>query len=152
MADTVDAARLQACLHAAFTRTRLVKALEEQRYVLGVAYPASRLDGHGEFMGPAELEQTAWGYLRKGRQVGLVHAEGLTGHGTVVESYIYRGPDWSVLDAAGGQQVVKAGDWLLGVQFDEKAWPLIKSRRLDGWSIDGVARRRSVPRSTVEES
>ena len=145
----VTAAQLRTAL-ATRTRSRVLKSLDDQRYVLGVAYPAARLDGHAEFMNPAELEHTAWDYLRRGREIGLVHADGTTQHGDVVESYIYRGPDWELVDASGRTQVVKAGDWLLGVIFDERVWPAIKARQLDGWSIDGVAKRRRIPRTDLD--
>jgi hypothetical protein len=122
-----------------------------QRYTLGLAYPAGSLDGHGEFMSAATLEKTAWAYLDGGSQVGLYHSDRpeVLGHGRVVESYIYRGPDWSVSDASGGTQVVCAGDWLLGAVWDEQAWPLVQRF---GWSIDGVGYRRPAVREEVERS
>lgn len=125
--------------------TAVVKGDDEKRYTLGVAYPADRLDGHGEFMRPDELEQTAWGYVTKGREIGLFHADGTVGHGTVVESYLYRGPDWTLTAVDGSTQVVKAGDWLLGAVWDEAAWSLIKAGHVDGWSMQGVSLRRTAP-------
>jgi hypothetical protein len=116
----------------------------EQRYALGVAYPADQLDGHGEFMTPEDVEQAAWGFLRLGPQVGLYHADGTIGHAQVVESYIYRGPDWQL-----GDQTVHAGDWLLGVIFDPDTWELVKAGRIVGWSIQGIGSR--IPDTEIEE-
>ena len=122
---------------------------EEQRYVLGVAYQAgpdplikTGADGGRDFFSPEELEQAAWGFLKKGAQVGLFHADGTEGAATVVESYIYRGPDWDL-----GDVVIKSGDWLVGAILDEHAWHLYKSGRVTGWSPQGSARR-ITPRST----
>lgn len=118
--------------------------MSEQRYVLGIAYqagPDPRIqrgeDGGRDFFTPAELERAAWSFLQKGAEVGLFHADGTTGAAQVVESYVYRGPDWDLGDGV----VVKAGDWLVGAILDEPAWQLYKSGRVTGWSPQGVARR-----------
>jgi hypothetical protein len=127
----------------------VVKAAEEQRYTLAVAYPADKLDLHGEYMSARDLEQSAWDYVAKHRSVGLWHAEGTEGHGTVVESYIYRGPDWTLTGADGSSVVVKAGDWMLGVQWDVPAWAEIKKGRIDGMSMQGRAIRVPTPDAAV---
>jgi hypothetical protein len=118
---------------------------QPQRYVLGVAYQAGPdpriqrgMDGGRDYFSPAELEKAAWGFLQDGRQVGLFHGPDSTvGHADVVESYIYRGPDWDLGDGS----VVKSGDWLVGAILDETAWALYKSGRVTGWSPQGSARR-----------
>ena len=112
-----------------------------ERYVLGVAYPANRVDGHGEFMTAATVQKAAWDYLRKG-QIGLHHADGTTGHAEIVESYVYRGPDWHQIAADGTTQVIKSGDWLVGAVFDEPTWADVQSGKFNGWSIQGLAARR----------
>jgi hypothetical protein len=131
--------------HTADAGCQVFKMAEEKRFTLGVAYPANKpdvskaADGHRDFISPESLEQTAWEYMES-RQVGIGHVDGTEGHGTVVESYIYRGPDWDI-PTASGSQVIKAGDWLLGVRWDEQAWAEIKAGRLDGFSPQGLARR-----------
>lgn len=115
----------------------------EERYVLGVAYPADRVDGHGDFMKAETVQKMAWDYLRRG-EVGLHHRDGTEGHADVVESYIYRGPDWHQTAADGTAQIVKSGDWLLGAVFDAPTWELVKSGKFNGWSIQGLAARRPV--------
>ncbi len=116
----------------------------EQRYVLGVAYQAGRderiskgLDGARDFFTPAELEKAAWEFLANGPVVGLFHVDGTEGAATVVESYIYRGPEWDL-----GDVVVKSGTWLLGAILDEQAWGLMKAGKITGWSPQGTATRR----------
>ena len=116
----------------------------EQRYVLGVAYqagPDPRIrrgaDGGRDFFTADELENAAWSFLRNGPQVGLFHADGTEGAAEIVESYVYRGPDWDLGDGT----VVRKGDWLIGAILDERAWHLYKTGRITGFSPQGRARR-----------
>lgn len=117
--------------------------MPEQRYVLGIAYqagPDPRIqrgaDGGRDYFTPQELEKAAWSFLRNGPSVGLFHADGTEGAAQIVESYVYRGPDWNL-----GDVVVKSGDWLIGAILDERAWQLYKSGRITGFSPQGHARR-----------
>jgi hypothetical protein len=123
-------------------RISVLKAAREQRYTLAIAYPADRVDRHGEFMSAADLERTAWNYAANHRQVGLIHLDGTEGAGTVVESYIYRGPDWQMPTPSGPSVVVKSGDWLLGILWDRNAWRLIRTGQLNGLSMQGKAVRK----------
>jgi Putative phage serine protease XkdF len=122
------------------------KAQDEQRYTLGVAYPAMKADvavaadGHIDFVSPEVLEKTAWAWMTEHRNIGLFHKAGTEGHATVVESYIYRGPDWHN-EIAGETHVIKAGDWMLGTVWDEYGWQLVKAGLVNGWSPQGGARR-----------
>lgn len=132
------------------TDSRVIKAVPEQRYVLGVAYQPGKdpriqkgLDGARDYFTEAELEKAAWSYLRSGGEVGLFHVDGTEGAATVVESYIYRGPDWAMTDTAGDQVVIKAGTWLVGAVLDQVAWDLWKTDRITGLSPQGSARRRA---------
>jgi hypothetical protein len=127
------------------TARAVCKAAEPQRYVLGIAYqagPDPRIakgaDGGRDYFTTAELEKAAWSFLRNGPQVGLFHVDGTEGAATVVESYIYRGPDWDL----GEGLVAKSGDWLVGAILDDRAWRLHKDGKLNGWSPQGTARRR----------
>lgn len=127
----------------------VVKTEDERRYTLTVAYPADKADtaiaadGHRDFAGKAAVEDAAWGYLTKSPNVGLWHENGTDGAGQVVESYIYRGPDWAVKAADGSEHVVKAGDWLLGVRWSPQAWADVKAGRIGGVSMQGRASRRT---------
>lgn len=129
----------------------VIKSAAEDRYTLGLAYPADRLDAHGEFMPAREVELTAWDYVAKHRIVGLYHVDGLVGHGEVVESYIYRGPDWDVPLPDGSTYVVKSGDWMLGTRWDAAAWSLIQSGKVDGLSMQGKAIRVPAPDAVLRD-
>ena len=121
---------------------RLSVPQNPQRFVLGVAYPSDQLDGHKEWMSAEEVEQTAWDYCRKHRRIGFFHADGTEGHMDLVESYIYRGPDWVTTDIDGNEQVIKAGYWVMGGIADEPGFEAIVAERADGWSMDGFKKRR----------
>jgi hypothetical protein len=126
----------------------VVKSVDERRYTLTVAYPANKpdigvaRDQFRDFAGADTVEDAAWNYMIKSRNVGAWHEAGTDGAGDVVESYIYRGPDWTVTAADGSTQVIKAGDWLLGVRWNEDTWTRIKSGEIGGVSPQGRAFRR----------
>ena len=127
----------------------VAKSDDERKYTLTVAYPAdspdvSRArDGFQDFASVGAVEKAAWSYMEKARNVGLMHAEGTDGAGTVVESYIYRGPDWHIQAPNGSDQVIKAGDWLIGIKWGQDAWNMIKSGEIGGVSMQGAAERRT---------
>ena len=135
----------------------VLKTEDERRYTLTVAYPANKADtavaadGYRDFAGPQAVEDACWEYTTKSRQVGLWHADGTDGAGDVVESYIYRGPDWSIEAADGSMQVIKAGDWLLGIRWSEQTWPLVKQGLIGGVSMQGTASRRVPSAEAVEQ-
>lgn len=121
-----------------------------QRYVLGIAYmPGMRpeiakgLDGGRDYFTEAELEKAAFSFLADGPpEIGIGHIDGTTGCATVVESYVWRGPDW---DFGNGVTVTK-GTWLIGAILDEHSWSLAQAGKLNGFSMQGAARRRAVNR------
>ena len=129
----------------------VVKAVPERRYLLAVAYQAGRdplitkgADGARDFMSADELERAAWSFVVKGGQAGMFHMMGTEGHAQIVESYLYRGPDWTVTGPTGRSTVVKAGDWLVGLILGEAAWALYKAGRIGGLSPQGTGTRRRV--------
>jgi subtilisin family serine protease len=117
---------------------------DTQRYTLGVAYPHSELDSHGDFTDEQELEKAAWTFMQtvvaKGAGgVGTDHADGTDDSAQVVESYIYRGPDWTIDVGDDEAVIVKAGDWMVGAIWTEEAWERVEKGELTGWSIQGLA-------------
>jgi len=133
----------------------VVKSEEEQRYTLTVAYPANKpdvgvaQDGFRDYASANAVEKAAWSYLRKSPNIGLWHQDGTDGSGEVCESYIYRGPDWEVAAADGSTQVIKAGDWLMGIIWSEATWPLVKQGLIGGVSPQGRAKRRMPDKADV---
>lgn len=127
----------------------VIKSEDERRYTLNVAYPADlqdaavAADGHLDFASKSAVEDAAWGYMLAYRDVGMHHADGTSGAGQLVESYIYRGPDWVVKAANGDEVTIKAGDWLMGTIWPPDTWEDWKSGKLGGMSPQGSARRRT---------
>lgn len=129
----------------------LVKASDERRYTLTVAYPADRADvavaadGHRDFASKAAIEEAAWNYLRKGGKIGLDHADGTEDAGERVESYIWPGDDW----VSPSGYVVKNGDWMLGIVWTPEAWELVKAGKIGGVSMQGSAQRRKATAEAI---
>lgn len=126
---------------------------EELRYTLGLVYKANVPDAHGEYMTREELRKAAWNYAVNSRKVGLFHMDGTGGHGVPVDSFLWPdgAPDWEVKGADGEPVVVvKSGDWLMGVVWSPPAWQLIKSGRINGLSMQGLAVRREEPASVTK--
>ena len=145
---------------------RVLKSEPERRYTLNVIYPADKADvsvatdGHRDFASKAVVEDAAWNYMRNHREVGTFHSpeaaalagsEFVTsGAAEVVESYIYRGPDWAIKAADGSEVVIKEGDWLGGFVWTPEAWADIKEGRIGGVSVEGRARRRQPSQEAIE--
>lgn len=126
----------------------VVKSDEEIRYTLTVAYPADSpdvakaRDGFQDFASAAAVEKAAWSFMDH-REIGGFHQDGTEGAGKLVESYIYRGPDWPVEAADGSTQVIKSGDWLIGVIWTPEAWNDFKTGEATGVSMQGGAVRKN---------
>lgn len=126
----------------------VVKSEDERRFTLTVAYPADKADvavaadGHLDFASKAAVEDAAWGYMAKYRDVGAHHQEGTSGSGQLVESYIYRGPDWAI-KSGDSEIVIKSGDWLMGTIWPPEQWEKWKTGEYGGMSPQGGAKRRT---------
>lgn len=156
--DTGAAPAAKATWDGETIATRVLKSDAARRYTLHVIYPADKadvavaLDGHRDFASKAVVEDAAWDYMRNNRQVGVAHsAEHAAAMGTafksdgaaeVVESYIYRGPDWVIKAADGSEVVIKAGDWLGGFIWTAADWADVLAGKINGVSVEGGARRR----------
>lgn len=125
----------------------IIKSVDESRVTVGLAYPhdktdvAVAADGFKDFAGRNAVERACWAFTSKSRMIGLHHQDGTEGHGEVVESAIHRGPDWIIKGDSGQETTIKDGDWVMAVRWDEPTWGLIKSRRLNGFSPQGRAKR-----------
>ncbi len=140
--EQIENARTRTGDTDAVPRVKVFKEVAEQRYTLGVAYMpdhpdiGTALDGHRDQISAEELEKAAWRFMAKSPKVGLHHKDGTEKSGTVVESYIYRGPAWKI-----GGQTIKSGTWLVGVIWSPEAWAEIKAERVRGFSPQGTGKR-----------
>jgi hypothetical protein len=125
----------------------IFKSVDESRVTVGLAYPHTKADksvaadGHIDFAGRSAVEKACWAFTSKSRSIGLGHQDGTEGHGEVVESGIHRGPDWIIKGDDGIEKTIVDGDWVMAVRWDQPTWDLIKSKRLNGLSPQGRAKR-----------
>jgi hypothetical protein len=135
--------------------SRVLKSEAERRFTLLCAYPADRADraiaadNHRDFASKDSVELAAWDYMRKHRKIGLGHQDHTEGSGDLVESGIYRGPDWRFAAADGSEQLIKAGDWLIGVIWAPEVWKGFRSGDLNGGSMQGGAVRRTPSKESL---
>lgn len=159
--DLTGSATAKATWDGETISTRLVKADAARQYTLDLAYPADKadtsvaLDGHRDFASKSAVEDAAWNYMREHRRVGTYHTA-YTGEGEsdgaaqVVESYIYRGPDWAVKAADGSEVMIKSGDWLMGFVWSDNAWSDVLAGKINGVSVEGTVKRRTPSKTAVE--
>ena len=126
----------------------IIKANEEQRYVLMVAYPAMKADvstaqdGFRDFGQPDVVEQACFNFMRKGCKLGMWHKDGNADCGEVVENYIYRGPTWITKSDDGTEQTIEPGDWLCGMILTPEVFAMYKAGVIGGASPQGKAKRK----------
>lgn len=124
----------------------VVKADDENRFLLLVAYSPNRMphrgaDRHIDVVSAPALEKACWRFMDNGHQAGLWHEAGHKHSARVVENYVYRGPDWVLKSPAGTEEVIKAGDWLVGFILDPPTWGMYKSGLIAGASPQGDCHR-----------
>ena len=121
---------------------------EPMRFIVALAYQAGRdeqiskgLDKHRDYFTADELEKAAHSFARNGMGGGAFHIDGTDAEFEPTESWIHRGPDWTVTAPDGSVTVVKAGDWLVGGYLSPAAWNLYQRGHITGLSPQGTARR-----------
>ena len=132
----------------------VLKADEENRFLLLVAYSPNKMpmrgaDGYIDVASPQVLEKACWRFMDNGAKVGLFHKEGYEGSARIVENYIHRGPDWVTKGPTGEEQVIKSGDWVIGVILNQHAWALYKSGLIGAASPQGGAGRKPASPETL---
>lgn len=125
----------------------VTKALDEQRYTLGPLYAPNRKDAHGEWTDADTLQKGVWEYVREssenGRRLNLQHGdEGEVTVGEWVEMVVWP-YEHTIKVAVPGEEerelTMPAGTVYMGVVWDEDAWPLVKAKKLTGYSLGGKA-------------
>lgn len=122
--------------------------MTEQRFIVALAYQAgyspqilTGQDGRIDYVSAAELEKAAHSFARNGMGGGAFHVAGTDAEFEPTESWIHRGPDWTVTAPDGSVTVVKAGDWLVGGYLSPAAWEMYKRGKITGLSPQGAGRR-----------
>lgn len=134
--------------------TDLTKASDEMRYTLGPLYAPNRKDAHGEWTDDDTLHKAVIDFMQERFDAGdnrltLQHdTYGEVYCGRIVECM--RWPyDHTIKVAVPGnaerELEMPAGTVYMGVVWDEAAWPLVKDRKLTGFSLGGKAIRVATP-------
>lgn len=123
----------------------VIKAVEERRFTLGPWYVPNSLDAHDEWTDPDELQAALWDYVKKGnREIRLQHTPN-TRAGEWVEAMTLPFPmEAALVDPASGavtRRTFPPGTVMLGVQWDDWAWEMVKKGQIRGYSIGGSAER-----------
>lgn len=109
----------------------------EERYILGVVLEPDTVDSQGDMISAAEIRQAAHKYMQNFGNVGLQHQVYVNDKIKILESYV------APVEFTIGEQVVKAGTWLMGFRvIDDSIWAAVKAGVLGGLSIGGKAFRR----------
>lgn len=134
---------------------QVVKAINEQRFLLMVGYSPNRLplrgaDGYQDIASPAVVEKACWRFMANGAGAGLLHKEGGEDAFKVVENYIYRNPVPWVLKADDGSEVtIREGDWVIGAICSKETWADYKAGKYGSGSVQGGAVRGPVSAETL---
>jgi 2'-5' RNA ligase len=115
----------------------IAKAEGEQRLVYGIVLEPDEVDAQNDTIRAEGIQKTAHNFLAKYNresEMGYMHQR-LGDIGVdLVESYI------APMDFTIGEESVKKGSWLITVKVhDDKLWADVKSGRLTGFSIGGIA-------------
>lgn len=147
--ETAGIGEIIKALDPASTGSHLVRLLKadvapaEERYVLGIVLEPEVVDSQNEVYNAEEIRKSAHTFLTKYRHVGLQHTVVLNGMAEVVESFL------APTDMTIGEQMVKAGTWLMGIHvIEDTLWEACKDGTLTGLSVGGLAVRNPVPVST----
>lgn len=107
----------------------IVKKDEMRKIAYGEVYVPMKADAHKHFMKAEEIELMGHNFMLQSRQMDENH-DFIKGSAGVVESFIARKGDPDFVEGA----------WVLGVKvFSERVWENVKSGKIKGYSLAGVA-------------
>jgi hypothetical protein len=113
---------------------------EAKRFTLGPWYIPNEVDAHGDWTDPEELQGSLWAYVRSGyRSIHLQHQPD-TQAGEWVEVMTLPWPmTLPVIDPNGNvaEHIYPAGTVLMGVVWEQWAWPMVLAGEITGYSIGG---------------
>lgn len=108
----------------------LKKVDAELQIVWAEVYAPDIPDSQGDFMSAETIQNMAYDFMKglRGHNIDVGHSQELTGS-YLVESFIARD----------GDPVFIPNSWVVGVKVPDPAiWELIKSGKLNGFSLDGT--------------
>jgi len=128
----------------------ILKADEEKQIVYGVVLDPYQIDAHNDWISPAEIENTAHGWLQRSPVVSLNHQG--PSQSKAVESWIEQYPPGEYSKAMAGKphrayrrkfgrDTIHSGAWLLGTRLSDAEWQAYKRGELQAYSIEGFGMR-----------
>lgn len=130
------------------------RAEQNKRIVYGVVLDPNVIDAHNDWIPASEVEQTAHDWLVNSRTVSFDHRA--PSSAVVVESWIEQYPSHADYLAAManephkvyarkfGDDVVKSGSWIIGVQLTPELWEDFQNGKIQAFSIEGFGERNVV--------
>jgi len=113
----------------------ILKVDEAQRLVYGVVLEPEVVDSQDDIVSADEIRQACWKYMEQHQNVGVQHVY-------VNPSILIRECYIAPVDFLLGEQMVKAGSWVMGVGvYDDGVWQAVLKKELTGFSIGGYAMR-----------
>lgn len=105
---------------------------DAEQLVWGEVYIPGYPDSQGDFMSPGSIKKTAYNFMKSSRMgaVDTNHDE-IPNGSYIVENFIARKCDDIFIPDA----------WVAAVWVANDYWPLVKSGDLNGFSLDGLAKR-----------
>jgi uracil-DNA glycosylase family 4 len=140
----------------------ITKADKAKQIVYGVVLDPYQVDAQGDWIPPAEVEDTAHRWLQESRVIGLRHSA--KAEAVPVESWIVQYPSaedyakaqrnepHAIFSIPFGSSAVHSGAWVLGTKIlDQGLWKEIESGKLGEYSVGGLGVRTPIERGTMPE-
>ncbi len=131
-----------------------------QQMVFGVVLDPYQVDAQNDWVPPAEIERTAYGYMIKSRTIGFQH-QGPLPDATLISSAVEDYPSEDDREKAllnlphkayarkFGNDVVHSGAWVMGVKLSDRLWALAEKGEIDAFSIEGFGIREPIETTTA---
>jgi hypothetical protein len=135
---------------------RVLESNEEDRFLLLVGYspntmPHRGADGFLDVASPRAVEKACWRFLLNGGKAGTMHKAGGENAFRVVENGIYRNEiPWVIKSPDGPDQVIRQGDWVIGMILSKETWADYKAGLFGSGSLQGAAERMPATAETLE--
>lgn len=135
-------------------RVSVIKEAPKKQIVYGVVLDPYQVDLQGDWIPPAEIEETAHDFVERSRVIGLRHRG--KADAQLVESWVEPYPSEQDREAAlqnkphkafrrkFGSDTLHSGAWVAGVKLSDRLWKQYQKGDLDAFSIGGFSLKTQV--------
>lgn len=131
-------------LNFGVSKENLIAKSTDEQLVYGIVYSPDSVDLQGEFADAETIKKMAHEFLADFRNIDQEH-DFVSNVGTLVESTI------ALTDIPVGDKIVKSGSWYIVVKCNDEAWGKVKAGEFTGFSMAGIAKKKSVEVDIDEE-